>query len=307
MTTSTPVIVSDAPQPIYLPGPLRSRFAKRFLELSGNDKRATRLDQCGRHRDLRDKNNHQKREYQHCMDPFCRYCSVYLARGTFKRWESTLTFLEATDKVLPSTITFIEVTLPLKRDRATAERFLSTACDMLGGENPPGWTLLVGYKDSSATLRMLVLDDDDRDICNAHYIQSWAEKFPPQATVKVTIHPLTDLQYVFRSKLLALDISDDSNGRAEQSALFAGMRRFRPIGIRILSPEAERELFAKSDVSANISPEELQSLEDTVIPPSPPGRDICPHCGEKFTEESQWFGADAPEPREGERRWYPRH
>lgn len=292
--STTPIIVPDTPQDIRIPGPPRSRFAKRFLERSGNAKRAERLDQCGRHRDLRDVNNHQKREYQHCMCPFCRHCAVYLAHKTFERWESTLKGIM--DEFDGPCITFIEASIP--HSQRSLER-VEEGFKLLDGMGIR-WESSPGYKGNNLILRVLLLENST--------MEHWASIFPPDATVSVMTHPVCKLIHLFKVKLLALDVSeDDPIDRAEQAVLLDGVRRFRSHGIRIEAGNEENDLFAESEVSANNSPEVLQQLENTIIAYGPPERDICSHCGEKFIEESQWVPKDAPELRDGEHRWYPRH
>jgi len=310
VSTTTFALPSDEVLDIHIPGPPRSRFAKHYLELTGDEKRAERLDQCGKYQDIRCQHGHKKRKYHHCMDPFCRSCTIRLAHDTYKRWKGTLEFLESA-KDLPPTVTFIEITLPLARDRAAAEEFLSSACDMIGGEEP-GWVFLAGYNGANALLRMLVIDEK-QDQCDAHHLQSWAGMFPVQAIVKVSIQPIHMISKVFREKLLAFTPSDDPIDRAEQSALFAGMRRLRACGIRQSAEEpedaptpytCEEDLFAETDVLANKSFAEKQVLADTIISNGPPDPNICTHCGEPYTEQSQFFDADAPEPKEKDYRWY---
>jgi hypothetical protein len=294
--------LTEALQEAYVHGPLRSHFAKKYYQLTGNLPRAERLDACGRFMDLRCRMGHIKREYQHCMDPFCTTCSVFLSHNTFDRWKPTLEFIESVTGVLPhDTLTFVEVICPLTRTRDAANDFLSAACGIV----ECGWVYLAGYKESSAVLRIVSLEPAVIESMERH-VEQWVAKFSPKATVQVSVLPLNLLSKVFREQFLPpLDLSRDAYERAKQAALFAGMRRFRPQGIRRLTKSQELDLFADTNTPANISPQQIEELEHKPMRLRAQDPNICAQCGEKFIERSQWFGANDPQPRIGTYRWSP--
>lgn len=320
MSTSAPepIIVPDTPQDIYIPGPLRSTFAKEILRLSGDSGRAERADYCGRFCDRRDKNGHRKRRVQRCNCAFCFGCAPRKARGTFERWEKmldltvrTADFLE--DGPSPHCATYIEARiLHSKRDRNACEELLSgmedQLCDELLIKRNAGlgthFTTLPGYIENNAILRLLIVNAELKS-------EEWAAMFPPSATVKVINSPLCELPHLFKQMLQADFLKDlKPADRAEQEVLFAGMRRFRAHGIS-LGGEEKNDLFtstentSSTDALAATDEVLVNNSSDASIVPSAHNHDICEICGEPFIEQSQWFGADAPEPRPEEYRWHP--
>jgi len=313
MSGSASAFPSDEIQNVHIPGPPRSRFAKRYLEITNDAERAERLDQCGRWQDFRDKNKHKKRQHYHCMSGFCRNCVGNRFRALSKEYKDILASIHASGDY--STVTFLEVSLPRpRRDRDDSEYHFGHFTDVifsqteLYGRETPCWCYLPGYKDNNLIMRAVIANPSGQpEITNAE----WNTHFHPSATVTVHTRHISNLSRLFHQSLLSIDcLSDDAFDRAEQDALFLNMKRWRRYDIPSLfedvptSYTCEEDMFADTIVLANMSFEARQKLGDTIISAVHPSRDICAHCGEPFDEQSQFFPPDAPEPAEKDYRWY---
>jgi hypothetical protein len=304
--SSPEITVPDTIQPIHIPGPPRSRFAKHYLKLSGNDRRAERLDHCGMHFDVRDINKHKKRKYHHCMDGWCTNCPHLIGMMTYKRWKEAINAQESAICLtgLHATFTLVEFHIPHARRSINAiEAEFKTLGRKLDAQAHPRWDYTPGYQDNYAVLRTLYLGSDLTT-------EQWTTMFPG-ARVTVSLHSMSQLSFVFLDRLLCTDHlrSLDAHDRAEQSAMLGGMKRFRAHGIRTGNAahgeNDEHDIFAEVNILANMSFEDAQKLGDTIIPSVAPHRDICPDCGEAWIEQSQITYPGEPEPAENDKRWYP--
>ena len=305
---SPEIIVSDVPFAPYIPGPPRSRFARQYLKLNGDPDRADRLDKCGRFYDKRDKNDHRGRVYQHCMAHFCPSCLTTRFRKLYNANESKLSTLESSGDY--RTATFLEVRIPTEtRSRKECVAVFQFFKQMIAeamqpfGQDIPRWTWFAGYRGQVAVMRALIANPKSPlpDLTHSQW-KSYLD-----ASVEITVHTrcISNLTYMFRNLLLQTDLPDDPHDRAEQELLFAGMHMWCGFDLPFV-PDFEEDLFASTEPLANISPDQVNFLEN-VLQPTKVSSHYCPKCGEPWIEKSQWFSGDAPEPRESEKRWYAEH
>jgi len=155
----------------------------------------------------------------------------------------------------------------------------------------PHFLAIPGYTKNNLILRMLVI--------NTHIdFKSWTAMFPANARVKIieTSLVFSELSRLFRMLVDVIFIKDlSSTDRAQQEVLFSGMRRLRAYGIK-----QEKELFAKS-----VGKDFANNSSDGIASTPPHDNNLCSTCGKPYIEQSQWFDAGSPEPREEDYRWYP--
>ena len=307
-------------QHLYTPPPLKSKFAITVAALGLPD-HAERLDYCGRFQKLRDKNGHTTEKHQHCMSSYCKGCAYRNAIKTQKRWKGALNLIETLPFDYSSSqlraLTYIEITMQQPSRSAEAMDAMFEMVDKVTQAgiakncgipycNGPRWMVCPGYKGNLLTIRILIPNVELGT-------ETWVAMFPANASVRAESDSVRALSEVFLRNLLRVDIPDDPVDRAEQEVLFFNKHRFRArASIRDFVPtqlklrEGEIDLFASTSLIANKSNSTLLNtvIHGTVGVGINP--EICQICGEKYTEQSQWFPVDHAAPAAHEIEWYPR-
>lgn len=259
--------------------------AHRLQEL-GLDGKADRRSRCGSFALLRCPKGHRFRSSKYRCDLrlACPNCGEILARECYFKWEAAMSEEE---REHPSAqITLLEVSQAMPRDRDAALAWYRRAHDIPFSSERPMWCSLLGYHHERLVMRALVITEQ-------HPLAYW-QAIWPEAQIKVSVYPIYKLREVFRDRLITPLAIHSPRDRADQEALFTGVRMFRAFGIRRIVRAGEPSLSViEGNPLLTDNDHGIAHRHDHMT---------CPECGQKAVAESQWFPAGKI-PRPDEIRW----